>query len=51
MVQKLKNLKKIFQKIKKKYSIAVANGTSALEIAIKALDLKKGDEVIIPNLL
>lgn len=37
------------KKIKKKYSIAVANGTSALEIAIKALNLKKGDEVIIPN--
>ena len=32
-----------------KYAAAVSNGTAALEIAIKALDLKKNDEVIIPN--
>ena len=32
-----------------KYSIAVSSGTAALEIAIKSLRLKKGDEVIIPN--
>jgi dTDP-4-amino-4,6-dideoxygalactose transaminase len=30
-----------------KYSIAVANGSVALEIAIRALDLKKGEEVIV----
>ena len=46
---------KIFEKnfskfIKRKYSIAVSNGTAALEIAIKALDIKKNDEVIIPDL-
>jgi len=35
--------------INKKYSIAVANGTAALEIALKAINIKKGDEVIIPN--
>jgi len=35
--------------IKKRYSIAVSNGTAALEIALKAIDIKKGDEVIIPN--
>ena len=35
--------------VKRKYSVAVSNGTAALEIAIKALDIKKGDEVIIPN--
>ena len=45
---------KIFEKnfskfIKRKYSIAVSNGTAALEIAIKALDIKKNDEVIIPD--
>ena len=34
--------------INKKYSIAVSNGT-ALEIAMKAIGIKKGDEVIIPN--
>ena len=37
------------KKIKRKYSVAVSSGTAALEIAIKSLDLKKNDEVIIPN--
>ena len=32
-----------------KYSVAVSSGTAALEIALKSLELKKGDEVIIPN--
>ena len=32
-----------------KYSIALANGTVALELALKALDLKKGDEVIVTS--
>ena len=31
------------------YSIAVSNGTAALEIALKAIGIKKDDEVIIPN--
>ena len=35
--------------IGKKYSSAVSSGTAALEIALKCLDLKKYDEVIIPN--
>jgi len=35
--------------IGKKYASTVANGTAALEIAIKVLDLKKNDEIIIPN--
>jgi len=48
-----KNVKK-FQKnfskyIGKKYSIAVSSGTAALELAVKCLNLKKGDEIIIPN--
>ena len=34
---------------KSKYCISVANGTDALEIALKALGVKKSDEVIIPN--
>ena len=33
----------------RKYAVAVSNGTVALELAIKLLDLKKGDEVIIPS--
>ena len=32
----------------RKYGVAVSNGTAALEIALKALGLKKDDEVIIP---
>ena len=35
--------------IGKKYAVAVANGTGALDIALKSLGLKKNDEVIIPN--
>ena len=41
--------KKFSKYVERKYSIAVSNGTAALEIAIKALDIKKGDEVLIPN--
>ena len=33
---------------KKKYGISVSNGTAALEVAIKSLNLKKGSEIIIP---
>ena len=36
--------------IKKNYAIAVSNGTSALEIALASLKLKKGSKVILPNL-
>ena len=46
-VKKFENqFSKVFQR---KYSIAVSSGTAALEIAIKCLNLKKNDEVIIPN--
>ena len=34
---------------KRKYGIAVSSGTAALEIAIKSLNLKKGDEIIVPS--
>lgn len=32
-----------------KFGIAVSNGTAALQVAIKCLNLKKGDEVIMPS--
>lgn len=35
--------------IGKSYATAVANGSAALDIAVKALELKKGDEVIMPS--
>ena len=34
---------------KRKYGVAVSSGTSALEIALKSLNLKKNSEVIIPT--
>ena len=35
--------------VDRKYSIAVSSGTAALEIAVKAVGIKKNDEVLIPN--
>lgn len=32
-----------------KFGIAVSNGTTALEMAVESLDLKPGDEVILPS--
>ena len=46
----VKQFEKKFSKlITRKFSTSVSNGTAALEIAIKALGIKKNDEVIIPN--
>jgi perosamine synthetase len=36
-------------RVGRKHGIAVASGTAALDIAIAALDLKAGDEVIMPS--
>lgn len=32
-----------------KYGVAVSNGTTALQVAVRCLDLKPGDEVIMPT--
>jgi perosamine synthetase len=36
-------------RVARKHGVAVANGTAALEIAVRALDLGPGDEVIMPS--
>ncbi len=33
----------------RKFGVAVSNGTAALEIAIKSLNFKEGDEIIVPS--
>jgi perosamine synthetase len=40
---------KFAKSVGRKYGIAVSNGTAALEVSIRALGIKKGDEVIIPS--
>ena len=46
----IKIFEKSFQRyIGKKFAATVSSGTAALEISLKCLNLKKNDEVIIPN--
>lgn len=39
----------VAEKVNKKYGIAVSNGTAAIDIAIAALNISEGDEVILPT--
>ena len=46
----VKKFEKAFSKYNKRiYGVAVSSGTAALEIGMKSLNLKKGDEVIISS--
>ena len=41
--------KKFASRMGRKYGIAVTNGTAAIDAAIEAIGIKKGDEVILPT--
>ena len=46
----VRNFEDSFSKyIGRKYGTAVSNGSAALDIALKALDFKVGDEIIVPS--
>ena len=40
---------KFAKRLNKKYAISISNGTAALQVAFESLDIKKGDEVIVPS--
>ena len=41
--------KKFAKKVNRKFAVSVSNGTAAIQLAFESLNLKKGDEVIIPS--
>lgn len=40
---------KMSETVGRRYGVAVSNGTAALEVAVQALGIKEGDEVIMPT--
>ena len=41
--------KKFAERVGRKHAVAVSNGTCALDLAVEALDIGPGDEVILPT--
>ena len=41
--------KKLATYFNRKFAIAVSNGTVALDLAVESLNLKRGDEIILPS--
>lgn len=41
--------KRMSATVNRKYGVAVSNGTAALEVAMRAIEIGKGDEVIMPT--
>lgn len=41
--------KKMSERVGREYGVAVSNGTAALEVAVQALGIQAGDEVIMPT--
>ena len=49
--QYVKKFEQLFSELHlNRYSVSVSNGTSALHLSLKTLDIGRGDEVIIPNI-
>ena len=47
--QRVNYLKKFSKKFKINFSCAISNGSVGLELALIALDIKRGDEVLVPS--
>ena len=39
----------VAKRVNRSYGVAVSNGTAAIDIAISALNIVKGDEIILPT--
>ena len=40
---------KFAKRVNRKFAVSVSNGTAAIQLAFESLNIKKGDEVILPS--